>query len=178
MTSMPPPAADAAGLTAPAGGPRATSRASRLLMLMLGILSGTMLLAMAGVTSLDVGGRALLNRPIPAAYELVQVAQAILVFAALPLATRARIHITMGVSLATIGPRAASALAAVVDLVSIGFLALFAWRLFLMGRYLGDMGESLVFLRVPVAPFVHFMAAMTLLSAAYLALAAVAERRQ
>lgn len=153
------------------------ANASRALLIVLGVLSGTMLLAMAGVTFLDVGGRALFDRPIPAAYELVQICQAVLVFAALPLATRARMHITMGVSLAFIGPRAAAWLAALVDLVSVLFLALFAWRLWLMAGYLTEMGETLMFLRVPVGPLVHFMAAMSALSALYLAIVAVRERR-
>lgn len=147
-----------------------------VLLWVLGVLSGTMLLAMAGITALDVAGRAALNRPIPAAYELVQIAQAILVFAALPLATRARLHITMGVSLAALGPRIAAGLGILVDAVSVLFLALFAWRLLRMAAYLTEVNETLVFLALPVGPLVHFMALMSALSAAYLAVAAVMER--
>jgi TRAP-type C4-dicarboxylate transport system permease small subunit len=151
--------------------------ADRLLVVLLGTISGGMLLGMAGVTLLDVAGRAVFNRPIPAAYELVQLAQAILVFAALPLATRRREHITMGVSLGALGSRAAAALAVLVDLVSIGFLAVLAWRLRLLGLYLDDMGEALMFLGVPVAPMAQFMAAMTALSALVLGIVALRDLR-
>jgi TRAP-type C4-dicarboxylate transport system permease small subunit len=149
----------------------------RVLLWVLGMLSGTMLLAMAGITVADVAGRAAFNRPVPAAYELVQVAQAILVFAALPLATRARMHITMGVSLAALGARTAAVLSVVVDAVAVLFLAVFAWRLAAMAAYLTEANETLVFLQWPVGPLVAFMAVMSALSAVYLALAAVAERR-
>ncbi len=152
---------------------RAAGAADRALTVVLGLVSGTMLLVMAGVTVLDVGGRAALNRPVPAAYELVQIAQAILVFAALPLATRGREHITMGVGLGALGTRVAVVLGALVDLVSVLFLAVLAWRLHLLGRYLGEMGEVLMFLRQPVAPILGFMAAMTALSAVVLAVVAL-----
>jgi TRAP-type C4-dicarboxylate transport system permease small subunit len=149
----------------------------RALLWVLGVLSGTMLLAMAGITVVDVIGRAVVNRPVPAAYELVQIAQAILVFAALPLATRAREHITMGAAFAALGRRGAAVLGAVVDVVAIGFLAVLAWRMHLLGRYLGDAGETLMFLRLPVAPFAHFMAATTALSALILAATALHDAR-
>src|SRR5207237_4001843 len=59
-------------------------------------LAAATLFALMAVVSVDVVGRYLFNRPLPAGYELVQVLMGLMVFTALPLISRQNDQITIG----------------------------------------------------------------------------------
>jgi TRAP-type C4-dicarboxylate transport system permease small subunit len=135
------------------------TRVERAAVLALGVVSGAALLSMASVTAWDVVARGIANAPLPAAYEVVQISQAVLVATALPLATRARLHITMGVSLGGLSERLQRLLTVLVDLLSGLFLMVFAWRVGATAWHLRAVGETLMFLGLPAWPMAALLAA-------------------
>lgn len=131
----------------------------RAAVMALGVVSGVALLSMASVTAWDVAARGIANTPLPAAYEVVQISQAVLVATALPLATRARLHITMGVSLGGLSARLQRLMTLLVDVLSGLFLLVFAWRVGTTALHLRGVGETLMFLGLPAWPMAALLSA-------------------
>lgn len=115
----------------------------------LGLLAGALAAAMMLVTALDVGGRFLLNRPLHGAFEATEVMMGLIVFLALPLATRRREHIavTMFDHLLAEGVKRAAGL--LFGLVCAAVCGLLAWRLGLYGGRLLRAGEVTLELGIP-----------------------------
>lgn len=59
------------------------------------LLAATAIFAMAALTFVDVIGRYVFNAPIPGTFEIVGLLLGVVTFAALPLVTRDRAHITV-----------------------------------------------------------------------------------
>ena len=60
------------------------------------VVAGTLMFALLALTFVDVVGRYAFNRPIPGGFEIIEFNMGLLIFAALPLVTRDRGHITVG----------------------------------------------------------------------------------
>lgn len=119
-------------------------------------LGGAALLAAALLTVASIAGRALVPlglSPVPGDYELVQIAAAFAVTAALPLCQYRRGHVTVDIATDAMGPRAAAVARAAGDLAMAAVAALLAWR---MGLGLADkLGsafyvETTFILQIPV----------------------------
>lgn len=124
------------------------------------------LLAMALITSLDVIGRYVANVPLPAAYEWVQLAMAVMVFAGLPIATAQREHVTVGLLEGALPPLAARLRRLLVDLLSAAFLAALGVYLALLAVRFARSAESLMLTGIPLAPLAWAMAVAAIGSAA------------
>lgn len=115
----------------------------------LGILAGVLAAAMMLVTTLDVGGRYFLNAPLHGAFEATEVMMGLIVFLALPLATRRREHITVTMFDHLLPEWLKRGAGLVFGLVCAGVCAVLAWRLGLYGERLLRVGEVTLELRIP-----------------------------
>lgn len=101
------------------------------------------------VTVVDVGGRFLFNRPLHGAFEATEVMMGMIVFLALPLATRRREHITVTLLEPYLPEWLKRVAALLFGLACAAICALLAWRLGLHGERLLNVGEVTLELRIP-----------------------------
>ena len=101
------------------------------------------------VTVVDVGGRFLVNRPLHGAFEATEVMMGLIVFLALPLATRRREHIAVTLLDPYLPEWLKRAAALLFGLVCAAVCGLLAWRLGLHGERLLNVGEVTLELRIP-----------------------------
>lgn len=152
---------------APAAATLADPSASRLekgAYLVAGVVAAATLFAMMLVVALDVSGRYLFNRPLPAGYELVQVLMGVLVFSALPLVSRHNEHITVGLLDHLFKGRAHRVRLVCVHVCSAVVLAFLGWRLAVNTGKLAARGDATAVLQLPLAPIGWMAVALTAVS--------------
>src|SRR5215831_376463 len=126
----------------------------------LGAAAAALLLGLMLLTAADVVGRYIFNWPIRGAFEVTELLLLALIFAGLPLASRADEHVTLDFIDMVLSPRGRLLLRRFVDLVcGLLFLGL-AWRVWIKADKIAGYGDTTEVLRVPVGPFVYFMAIM------------------
>lgn len=144
----------------------------------LGAVSAVVLFSMMALTCTDVIGRYFFNQPIYGAFEITEMALALLIFAGLPLVTLRNDHVTVDV-LDSVTPgwllRLQYAAACAVAFVSTGYLA---WRLWLRADTLLGAGETTAQLKFKLAWLTYAMSLLMALTAiAFLILAFRPARR-
>jgi TRAP-type C4-dicarboxylate transport system permease small subunit len=152
-----------AGGLAPPPGPE--HRWERRVDAVLGIAASAILMAMMLLTFVDVVGRYLFNRPLRGGFELTELALLVLIFAGLPLVSRADEHVTMDFVDRLLGPRAREALERGVHAVCAAIFGLGAWLAWLKADRIWAYRDATDVLRIAYGPFVYFMAAMIALTA-------------
>jgi TRAP-type C4-dicarboxylate transport system permease small subunit len=126
----------------------------------LGAAAAVLLFCLMALTTADVIGRYIFNWPLRGAFELTELMLLTLIFAGLPLASRADEHVTLDFIDMALSDRGRLLLRRLVDLVcGLLFLGL-AWRVWIKAGKIAGYGDTTEVLRVPVGPFVYFMAAM------------------
>ncbi len=132
------------------------------------LAAGAIFLLMS-VVAVDVIGRYVFNRPLPAGYELIQGLMALLVFATLPLVSRHDQHISLGL-FEQLFPSSGNGRLRIVAVhaFSSAVLAFVTWRIVEHAIKLAAAHDTTPVLGIPLAPLACFMAAMTGLSAALL----------
>lgn len=135
-------------------------------------LAGATLFALMMVVAVDVCGRYLFNKPLPAGYEMVQGLMGVLLFVTLPLVSRNNEHIALGLleHLFTGSvDRARRFLVHVFSAAAVGFMA---WRLGVHAAKLAAGRDVTPVLQMPLAPLAWFMTAAAALAALLLLLLA------
>jgi TRAP-type C4-dicarboxylate transport system permease small subunit len=132
----------------------------RLADAVLGIASAATLTAMMMITVADVVLRYLFAAPIRGAFELTELGLLVLIFAGLPLVSRADEHVTMDFIDHVLPPRAQKFFVRVVHALTAAVLLVLAWLMWLKAGKIGDYGDTSEGLKIPLAPFVYFMAVM------------------
>src|SRR6516162_652698 len=126
----------------------------------LGTAAAILLFCLMVLTTLDVVGRYIFNWPIRGAFETTELLLLALIFAGLPLASRADEHVTLDFIDMALSDRSRLLLRRFVDLVcGVVFLGL-AYRVWIKAGKIAGYGDTTEVLRVPVGPFVYFMAIM------------------
>ena len=126
----------------------------------LGTAAAILLFCLMALTTADVVGRYILNWPIRGAFEITELLLLTLIFAGLPLASRADEHVTLDFIDMALGNSGRLLLRRFVDLVcGLLFLGL-AYRVWIKADKIAGYGDTTEVLRVPVGPFVYFMAIM------------------
>lgn len=123
--------------------------------------------------SVDVLGRYVFNKPLPAGYELIQVQMGMLAFTAMPLLSRKNDHIALGLLdhlFSGVAARIRSVLIHLVSAVGLGFLA---WRIGAYARQLGSMDERTPVLGIPFAPLGQSMSILAWTGSALLVVLAL-----
>lgn len=128
--------------------------------------------------AVDVLGRYLFNKPLPAGYELIQVQMGIVAFTALPLLSRQNDHIALGLLDHLFTGNAGRVRSVVVNLFSASAMAFLAWRIGVYASQLGAMDERTPVLGFPFAPLGHFMSAMAWIGAGLLVVLAFRVQRR
>jgi TRAP-type C4-dicarboxylate transport system permease small subunit len=126
----------------------------------LGFCAAVLLFCLMMLTTVDVIGRYIFNSPVRGAFELTELLLLTLIFAGLPLASRADEHVTLDFIDMALGNKGRLRLRRFVDLVcGLLFLGL-AYRVWIKAGKIAGYGDTTEVLRVPVGPFVYFMAIM------------------
>ncbi len=126
----------------------------------LGVAASAILFAMMMLTFVDVIARYLLNRPVRGAFEITELMLLVLIFAGLPLVTHAGEHVTMDLIDRLLGARLRAALNRLIELICAGLMFFLAWQMLLKAGKIAAYGDTTDILRIPVGPFIYFMAAM------------------
>ncbi|MGV3633840.1 MAG: TRAP transporter small permease [Pseudorhodoplanes sp.] len=126
----------------------------------LGAAAALLLFGLMAVTTVDVIGRYLLNWPLRGGFEITELLLLALIFAGLPLVSRADEHVTMDFIDAALGARARVLLRRLVDIVCGLIILALSYRVWLRAEKIAGYGDTTDVLKIPVAPFVYFMAVM------------------
>lgn len=147
--------------------------------LVLRVVSGVLLLAMMGLTVVDVAGRYLFSAPVNGAFEATEIMLALVIFAGLPIVTVRRDHVTVEILFARLPTRLRRTLDVARGVLVVVLLAGAAWLLWDKGIDLSRWGDSTVLLRIPLGPVAYVLAALTALAvlAALIALVDVVRGR-
>ena len=131
---------------------------------MLGTASSVILFLMMLLTFVDVVARYLFNFPLRGGFEITELMLLVLIFAGLPLVSRADEHVTMDFIDHLFGPRGRRMLQRVVNAACAGILFLLAWLIWLKAGKIAAYGDTTDVLKITVGPFVYFMAVMILVA--------------
>ena len=132
----------------------------------LGFAASVILFVLMLVTFVDVVGRYLFNHPLEGAFEATELMLLTLIFAGLPLVSHADEHVTMDFIDHMLGPVGRSVAIRLSHLVCAASLLLLGWLIWLKAGKIGAYGDNTDILKIPIAPFVYFMAVMIALSGA------------
>ncbi|WP_440997240.1 TRAP transporter small permease [Arhodomonas sp. SL1] len=127
----------------------------------IGAVSAVLLVLMLAVTTVDVIGRYFFNAPILGAFEVSEVAMALLIYAGLPLVCMDRGNVSVTLLTERLGPGLRRIQATVVSLVGAGVLGVLAWRLARQAMRLSSYGDTTMFLSIPLGPVAWGMAVLT-----------------
>ena len=152
----------AAGAPAP---PASEHRWEHRIDAVLGIAASVLLMLLMLVTVVDVVGRYVFNRPLPGGFELTELGLLVLIFAGLPLVSRADEHVTMDFIDRLMGPAARALLERAVHVLCAGIFFLAAWLVWRKADRIWEYRDATDVLRVVYGPFVYFMAVMIALTA-------------
>ncbi|ASJ74190.1 TRAP transporter small permease [Granulosicoccus antarcticus] len=130
-------------------------------------VSGALLVSLMLVTGVDVIGRYLLNKPLTGAFELTEMLLGALVFASLPLVSRAGAHVDVDMLTGCLPAGVQRALAVLIGLLSAAVLLFFALRLWVLGNKQFIDGAHSESLNVPFAAFAWFGALSCVLAAIF-----------
>ena len=112
------------------------------------------------LTTADVIGRYIFNWPLRGAFEITELLMLALIFAGLPLASRSDEHVTLDFIDMLLGTNGRQLLRRLIDLVCAVIILGLAWRVWIKAGKIAAYGDTTEVLRIPVGPFVYFMAAM------------------
>ena len=131
----------------------------------LALLAASLLFAMMLLTFVDVIMRYLFNAPIKGSFEISETLMAILIFAGLPLVSRAGEHVTIDsvLRLTSSGVRRIMTLVAQVGCAAA--LVGMAWLLYLKANRFASAGDVTQSLKLPIAPVVYLMELLTVVTA-------------
>jgi TRAP-type C4-dicarboxylate transport system permease small subunit len=131
----------------------------------LGIAASALLLGMMLLTFVDVVARYLFNRPIRGGFEMTELVLLVLIFAGLPLVSHADEHVTMDFIDRMLPERAVAILIRAVHALVAAVFFFLTWQVLIKAARIAGYGDTTDVLRIPVGPFVYFMAAMIFLTA-------------
>jgi TRAP-type C4-dicarboxylate transport system permease small subunit len=134
--------------------------------IVLGAIAGSLLFAMMTLTFTDVVLRYFFNAPIKGGFEVTEMMMAVLIFAGLPLVSRKSEHVTIDAFDRFFPDAVRRALHVVIHLVCAATLVGMAWLLYRKAGSFAEIGDITQTLKLPIAPFVYLMAALTLATAA------------
>lgn len=136
---------------------KVANRLNRLLE----VVSALPLLVIVLITFFDVFARYLFSAPIKGSVEMIEFSMALVVFGALPLVTRRRLHVSVSLVDGFFTGVGRQIKIFVCDLISAAALAILTWRLYAVTLDELDYGSETLVLMMPFWPL---YSAMTLLA--------------
>jgi TRAP-type C4-dicarboxylate transport system permease small subunit len=139
--------------------------AGKWLEWILGVTAGLVLMAMMFVTAIDVGGRYLLNKPLPGGFELTEIMLATLIYCALPLVSKQREHIVIDTFDFMMSPVVKRGFDIFADIVCSITLSGIGYLIFRRAVRVAEYGDTTNVLKLPLAPVAYVMATMIVIAA-------------
>ena len=130
----------------------------------LGVSASAILFALMLLTFVDVVGRYLFNRPMRGGFEVTELLLLVLIFAGLPLVSRADEHVTMDFIDRLLGARAQQLFVRAVHGLCAAIMLLLTWLMWLKADRIWAYRDATDVLRIAYGPFVYFMAVMLALT--------------
>jgi len=130
----------------------------------LGIASSVILLCMMLLTFVDVVARYLFNFPLRGGFEVTELMLLVLIFAGLPLVSHADEHVTMDFIDRMLPPRAAKLVVRAAHALCAAVMFFLTWQVWIKAQRISGYGDTTDVIKIPVGPFVYFMAAMIFLT--------------
>jgi len=131
---------------------------------LLGIASAAILLCMMLLTFVDVVARYLFNFPLRGGFEVTELMLLVLIFAGLPLVSHADEHVTMDFIDRMLPPRGAMLVVRAAHALCAAVMFFLTWQVWIKANTISGYGDTTDVIKIPVGPFVYFMAAMILLT--------------
>jgi TRAP-type C4-dicarboxylate transport system permease small subunit len=130
---------------------RVTSWLARIAALALALI--------AVVTLCDVVARKVFNSGFTFTVEMTELAMALIVFMGVGLVTHQRGHIVVDVLTLRLSERARVWLGLVANVLSLGFVLLMVWRLWLQAAFILSKGDTTPIWNIPLWPIAYLIAA-------------------
>lgn len=140
------------------------SRWERRADAVLGLAASAILFAMMLLTFVDVVARYLFNFPLRGAFEVTELMLLVLIFAGLPLVSHADEHVTMDFIDRMLPQSASLGLVRAVHALVALVMFFLAWQVWLKANRIAGYGDTTDVIKIPVGPFVYFMAVMVALT--------------
>ena len=112
------------------------------------------------LTFFDVVGRYLLNKPIRGAFEVTELALLVLIFAGLPLVSRADEHVTMDFIDRILPERIARLWVRAMHATCAAIMFFLCWQVWIKANRIASYSDTTDVLRIALGPFVYFMSLM------------------
>ncbi len=132
----------------------------------LGWMSSVPLGLIVVLTFFDVFARYVFSAPIKGSLEIIQYAMALSIFAALPLVTRHRGHVTVSLIDGLLGNSVMLWKTRICDAISFLALALMSWRLWIYAGESIEQKQQTIVLALPQGPLVYALAVFAAVSSA------------
>ena len=143
-----------------------------------GGLAAVLLFALMMITCADVIGRYFLGTPLVGAFEMTEIAMALLIYAVLPLVTVEDEHVTIDLLDRFLPEGWRRVQQILVKSVCAALLLLVAWAVLRKAQSVAAAGIRTDSLHIPMAPTAYFIGLVTLLTGAVLVLAVLAMLRR
>ena len=123
-----------------------------------------LLFLMMMLTFADVVARYLVNRPIRGGFELTELTLLVLLFAGLPLVSRADEHVTMDFIDRILPRQLREAWIRVMHGICAAIMFFLTWQVWIKATRIASYSDTTDVLRITIGPFVYFMALMIALT--------------
>ena len=137
--------------------PAPLTRWENVLDQFLGFLAATVLMMLMIVTFIDVAGRYLFLAPLPGAFEMTEIMMAMLIFAGLPLVSRANQHVTVNLIIGLLSPKIRHFQRLITQIIMALVFGVMAWRMWIKAAEMLVQGDETAYLLIPIAPVAFFM---------------------
>ncbi len=130
----------------------------------LGFTSALVLFLMMMVTTVDVIGRYIFNKPLNGGFELTEMMLAALIYCGLPLVSQHREHIVIDTFDTFMSPKVKRALDVIAEIVCSLTLGGIGYLIFRRAARVADYGDTTSVLKLPLAPVAYLMGTMILIA--------------
>ena len=131
----------------------------------LGVAAATVLFTMMMITTVDVIGRYLFNKPLAGGFELTEMMLAALIYCGLPLVSRRREHMVIDAFDTFMSSNVKRVLDIAADVVCFLTLSGIGYLIFRRAVRVADYGDTTNVLKLPLAPVAYAMGTMIVIAA-------------
>jgi TRAP-type C4-dicarboxylate transport system permease small subunit len=131
----------------------------------LGAVSATVLFLMMMVTTVDVIGRYVFNKPLAGGFELTEMMLAALIYCGLPLVSKRREHIVIDTFDGFMSRAVKRLLDGFADVVCFLALSGIGYLIFRRAARVAEYGDTTSVLKLPLAPVAYLMGVMIVTAA-------------
>jgi len=140
------------------------STARRWLETVLGVVSATVLFLMMMITTVDVIGRYVFNKPLAGGFEVTELLLAALIYCGLPMVSQRREHIVIDTFDPLMSARVKRFLDMLAEIVCSLTLGGIGYLIFRRAARVAEYGDTTNVLKLPLAPVAYVMGTMIIIA--------------